>query len=138
MFIIGLSPARSRVSPLLRYGVVGALTNLVIYGGYLALTFLNIEPKVAMTITYSAGASIGFVSNKKWTFVHNGNATTAALRFITAHALGYLLNYLNLWMFVDILGYPHQLVQAASIVLVAVILFLVFKFWVFRNSGQIR
>lgn len=138
MFITGLLSARWRVSPLLRYGLVGLLTNLVTYGGYLALTVFNIAPKVAMTVTYLAGASIGFVSNKNWTFAHDGNATTAALRFITAHACGYLLNYFNLWVFVDRLGYPHQFIQGVSIMLVAGFLFLVFKFWVFRNSGEIR
>lgn len=123
---------------LLRYGLIGILTNLIIFAGYLALTFVGTGPKVAMTITYSVGAFIGFLGNKKWTFMHVGNVKTAAIRFTVAHGCGYLLNYLILFTFVDKLAYPHQWVQAGSIVLVAAFLFLLFKFWVFRKNDVFR
>ena len=126
------------MSPLLRYAIVGISTNLIIYAGYLTVTIVGVEPKIAMTVTYAGGAFIGFLGNRKWTFAHNGSATSAALRFVAAHTCGYLLNYSILLMFVDKFGCPHQLVQAASIVFIAAFLFLVFKFWVFRNKDFIR
>lgn len=126
------------MSPLLRYVIVGISTNLINYAGYLTATFLGVEPKLAMTVTYAGGAFIGFLGNRKWTFTHNGNVTSAALRFVAAHTCGYFLNYFILFTFVDKLGCPHQLVQAASIVFVAAFLFLIFKHWVFRFRDAIR
>lgn len=120
--------------PLIRYALVGIVINLLIFSGYLALTFFGVQPKVAMTLTYLVGAFIGFLGNRKWSFTHDGNVKSAAMRFVIAHACGYLLNYTILSTFVDKLAYPHQWVQAASIVSTAALLFLLFKFWVFRKN----
>jgi hypothetical protein len=39
-----------------------------------------------------------------------------------------------LYVLVDRHGYPHQLIQGAMIVLLAMMLFLAQKFWVFRAA----
>ncbi len=50
---------------LIRYGLVGIGSNLTIYGVYLLITQHGIEPKIAMTITYILGVTIGFIGNRK-------------------------------------------------------------------------
>lgn len=119
---------------LIRYGLVGVVSNAAIYCVYLLITYLGVEPKTAMTFVYIIGASIGFIGNRKWTFAHRGNSSSAALRYVLAHLLGYLLNLLILATFVDRLGYAHQLVQAAAIIIVAGFLFIVFKYFVFHEK----
>ncbi|MDO9213372.1 MAG: GtrA family protein [Methylococcales bacterium] len=119
---------------LIRYGLVGVASNATIYCVYLLITYLGVEPKAAMTLVYILGASIGFIGNRKWTFAHQGNATSAAIRYVLAHSFGYVLNFLILYTFVDHLSYAHQWVQAAAIIIVAGFLFIVFKYFVFRES----
>lgn len=119
---------------LIRYGLVGIATNLSGYLIYLLIAYLGVEPKTAMTLVYVIGASIGFMGNQKWTFAHRGDSTSAALRYVLAHVFGYLLNFLILVTFVDRLGYAHQWVQAAAIIIVAGFLFIVFKYFVFREK----
>jgi putative flippase GtrA len=116
---------------LIRYGLVGAASNAAIYSLYLLLTGLGAEPKTAMTMVYITGGCIGFIGNRKWTFTHRGGAFVAAFRYVLAHVFGYLLNFLILLIFVDRLGYAHQWVQAAAILIVAGFLFLTFKYFVF-------
>lgn len=116
---------------LIRYGLVGVVSNLTIYIVYLLITFLGVEPKLAMTLVYIIGASIGFIGNRKWTFAHRGDSASAVLRYVLAHLFGYLLNFLILFSFVDRLGYAHQWVQAVAIIVVAGFLFIVFKYFVF-------
>jgi putative flippase GtrA len=123
---------------LIRYGLVGVSSNLAAYFVYLLITFLGVEPKIAMTLVYIIGASIGFIGNRKWTFAHRGNSTSAALRYVLAHLFGYLLNFLILFTFVDHLGYAHQWVQGVAILIVAGFLFIVFKYFVFRESPVLR
>lgn len=118
---------------LIRYGLVGVASNAAIYFVYLLITYLGVEPKIAMTLVYVIGASIGFIGNRKWTFTHRGDSSSAALRYFLAHIFGYLLNFLILFSFVDRLGYAHQWVQAAAIIIVAGFLFIVFKYFVFRE-----
>ncbi|BAN36686.1 hypothetical protein SCD_n02887 [Sulfuricella denitrificans skB26] len=119
---------------LIRYGLVGVASNLTIYFVYLLVTYRGVEPKTAMTLVYVIGAFIGFVGNKKWTFAHRGDSISTVLRYVLAHLFGYLFNFLILFTFVDRLGYAHQWVQAVAIIIVAGLLFMVFKYFVFRES----
>lgn len=119
---------------LVRYGLVGVVSNVTIYFVYLFITYIGVEPKTAMTLVYSIGASMGFIGNRKWTFDHRGKSSSAALRYVLAHLFGYLLNFLILFTFVDRLGYSHQLVQALAIIIVAAFLFIVFKYFVFAKK----
>jgi putative flippase GtrA len=96
------------------------------------LTYFGIEPKTAMSMVYLLGAALGFFGNKQWTFAHRGDAKRAMLLYVAAHSAGYMLNIMLLYTFVDRLGYPHQWVQAAAIGIVAVFLFVVFKYFVFH------
>ena len=119
---------------LIRYGLVGVVSNAVIYLVYLLITYLGVEPKIAMTLVYIIGASIGFVGNRKWTFAHRGAFSRTALRYGLAHLSGYLLNFLILLTFVDHLGYAHQWVQAIAIIIVAGFLFIILKYLVFSKK----
>ena len=118
---------------LIRYGLVGVLSNVSIYFVYLFITYLGVGPKIAMTFVYILGATIGFIGNRRWTFAHRGASSSAALRYILVHLLGYLLNLLILFTFIDCLGYAHQWVQAMAILIVAGFLFIVFKYFVFHQ-----
>jgi putative flippase GtrA len=122
---------------LIRYGLVGVLSNATIYCVYLLITYLGVEPKTAMTFVYIIGASMGFIANRKWTFAHRGDCTSAGLRYLLAHLFGYLLNFLILWIFVDHLGYAHQWVQGVAIIFVAGVLFVVFKYFVFHEKYSV-
>ena len=118
---------------LIRYGLVGVMSNATIYFVYLVITYLGVEPKIAMTLVYIIGASIGFIGNRNWTFAHHGNQIKATLRYGLAHLFGYLLNFLLLFILVDHIGYTHQWVQIVAIIIVAGFLFIVFKYFVFRE-----
>ena len=120
---------------LIRYGLVGIVNNLTIYGVYLLITQQGVEPKIAMTLTYILGMTIGFIGNRKWTFSHRGNFFGTLTRYLFAHLLGFLLNFALLLTFVDYLGFPHQWIQAMAIVVVAVFLFIMFKYFVFRKNS---
>ena len=116
---------------LFRYAVIGLLTNFLGYALYLLLTYLWNFPKGTMTVLYSAGALIGFFANRRFTFCHDGSIGMAGLRYLFSQLLGYLLNLSLLVLFVDWLGFAHQLVQAIAIIVVAIFLFVLSRFFVF-------
>ena len=122
---------------LFRFALVGGLNNGIIYLVYLFLTYCGIVPQIAMTLVYVIGLFFGFVAHKNWTFVHQGRSLDIKLRFLMAHLIGYLINLIILFIFVDYLGCPHQAVQAVSILIVAGFLFTVFKYVVFvKNKAE--
>ena len=120
----------------LRYVVVGLASNAIIYAVYLVLTRLGMGPKLAMSLLYCMGVLQTFVFNKKWSFRFEGAATPALVRYATAYAAGYVVNLLALMLFVDQIGLPHQWVQGVMIVVVAVMLFLAQRYWVFPQLSR--
>ena len=129
-------------SELFRYGVVGISRNIFGYTLYLTATYFGMPSKLAMTAVYATGMTLGFWAKRKYIFFHEGNILAAGRRYIAAHALGYLINLSILIVMVDELGYPHQLAQAAAILIVAAYLYLISKFYVFTSprsySGEPR
>ncbi len=122
---------------LTRYAIVGISSNLAGYSAYLLLTFLNVGPKLAMTLVYLTGAVVSFIGNLCWTFKNKGKFLSAALKYAIVHICGYSLNFFILYIFVDWMFYPHQAVQAVSIGIVSVFLYCMLKRVVFSNPVQV-
>jgi putative flippase GtrA len=117
-----------------RYAIVGIASNGVLFVFYLLLTGAGLEPKLAATIAYGAGVLQTFVFNRSWSFRHAGARGPALGRYIVAYASGYVLNMAVLATLVDGAGLPHQWVQGITILALAALLFLLQKFWVFRDK----
>jgi len=117
-----------------RYGVVGVLNNLLGYLIYLLVTWLWLDPKVAVTLMYPVGATTAYFGHAKYSFAYRGRTLHGIVRYVIAHIIGYGANIGMLYVFSDLLGYPHQLVQAIAIFAVAGILFLLFRYFVFTNQ----
>jgi putative flippase GtrA len=122
---------RSMLGQLWRFGLVGVGTNLAGYLAYLGLTHAGLPPKVTMAMLYVLGAGLSFVLNRQWTFGHNGTLSVAGGRFALAHAGGFAVNFAMLATLHDRLGWPHELVQAMAILVVAAGLFVAFRLFVF-------
>jgi putative flippase GtrA len=117
----------------LRYAVVGLSSNGLLFLCYLGLTALGMGHKTAMTLLYVAGVLQTFIFNKRWSFRHGGEATPALMRYLAAYAAGYVINYGALLVLVDRWGLPHQWVQFFMIGFLAVMLFVLQRYWVFRS-----
>lgn len=123
---------KKTVYELLRFGVVGVVSNLIVFVLYLMLSGAGMGPKVAMTVTYFLGVVQTFVLNKRWTFSHHGHLSATFVRYVGLYATGYLINFGALLVLVDNLGYQHEWVQGIMIWIIAVLLFVAQKLWVFR------
>lgn len=132
--LLGIVKAQDSTSQFIRYGMVGVATNLSGYLVYLFITYLGVEPKSTMTLLYVVGAAIGYMGNRQWAFGHKGDVLGSFMRYVLAHFCGYLINFMMLLVFSDRMGYPHQYVQAVAIVVVAGVLFLMFRYFVFSDT----
>lgn len=124
------------LTQVIRYGVVGVLNNLLGYLIYLVVTWLWLDPKVAVTLMYPIGAVTAYFGHARYSFAYSGRTALGIVRYAIAHLIGYGANIGMLYFFSDRLGYPHQLVQAVAIVAVAGILYLLFRYFVFPNRPQ--
>jgi putative flippase GtrA len=113
-----------------RYIIVGVASNAVGYLLYLVLTRLGVGHKSAMSCIYVVGAAINFYLNRKWTFRAVQSVKAGLARYLLAIVLGYFLNLIWLYIFVDLLGWQHELVQAAAIVVISIYFFAINKYYV--------
>lgn len=122
---------------LIRFGIVGVASNALGFVWYLLLTWLGIGPKTAMSVLFLIGTLQTFVFNKRWSFQYGGTDRLVLVRYLAAYGAGYLLNLAMLIVLVDYAGYPHVAVQAVMIIMVAAMMFLLQKFWVFASPNSI-
>lgn len=125
---------KTALGQMIRYGIVGITSNAVGYLLYLVLTAAGVEHKLAMTLMYMIGVVQTFLFNKRWSFDHDGSHRHAFVRYVMSYGVGYAVNLTGLYFCVDRLGWPHQAVQGVMVFVVAALLFMLQKFWVFRTS----
>jgi putative flippase GtrA len=118
----------------IRYATVGLVSNGLLFAAYILLTTVAMGPKLAMSLLYVTGVIQTFYFNKIWSFRHCGTHAPAFIRYCASYAFGYGINLTALWVLVDHLDYPHQVVQGVMIMVLAIILFLLQKFWVFPTA----
>lgn len=128
---------REAIIQVVRYGVVGVINNFLGYLIYLGLTWRWLDPKAAVSLLYPIGVIIGYFGHAKYSFSYQGSATDGVVRYAIAHCIGYGLNILILWAFADKMYFPHQVVQAVAIIVVAGALFILFRFFVFTRKTTI-
>ena len=121
---------------LLRYGVVGTVSNGILYLGYLLATGFGADPKLAMTLLFLIGVLGTFFGNRDWSFQFRGASTGAFARYWGLYGAAYLVNLVALVVLVDGLGLSHQWVQGGAVLALAIGLFLGQKFWVFCSPRQ--
>lgn len=119
------------LNQIIRYGVIGILTNLMGYLVYLLLTFFLLDPKITVSILYPLSALIAYFSHMKHSFLYQGKRTGSLLRYILVYLMGYFLNITLILILHEKFQIPHQMVQVVAIVLVGFLLFFLLKYFVF-------
>lgn len=126
---------RSTLGQFVRFGLVGLASNGLLYAAYLVFTNTGMGPKLAMSLLYATGVIQTFLFNKRWSFRHGGAHGPAFARYCLAYGLGYLINLFGLYLFIDLMHYPHWLTQGAMIIIVSMFIFLAQKKFVFNSVG---
>jgi putative flippase GtrA len=126
---------RRAASELLRFGLVGVALNVSLYLAYLGLMRFGLDYRAAMSVTYVVGVVAGYALHGRYTFkVHNDAG--AFTRYVLAYAAGYVLNLAGLSALVGMAAVSREASQAVMIVVVAGVLFLLQKTWVYRASAS--
>lgn len=129
------SQRRSTAGEFVRYAIVGLASNGVLFVSYVLATSLGVGHKLAATLAYAIGVAQTFVFNRSWSFADRGLVGPALLRYVLSYLAGYVINIIALVWLVDHAGFPHVWVQGSMIVVLAIMLFALQKWWVFRNDG---
>lgn len=124
----------STLRELFSFGMIGVTGNAALYGVYLVMTGFGVGPKTAMTAVFALGVLGTYAFNRRLTFRHYGAVAQSAVRYAGVYLLAYLVNVAALALLVDVAGFPHQAVMLVLIVVTAVLVFALQKFWVFAGK----
>ena len=119
-----------------RYGVVGFFLNSIGYFLYVIVVSLGIDSKIAMSVVYFIGFFIGFYGNRKFTFDDRGHVAATGIKYTVVYAVGYLINLGFIFLLVDSWGYEPGKVQFFAIGVVAIINFLLLKYYAFAKNAD--
>lgn len=122
----------------IRFAVVGLASNALLFIVYLLLTDRGLGHKSAMSLLYVIGTIQTFYFNRRWSFQHAGASRRSFPRYLGLYLTAWIVNWLALAYLVDILGLPHRAVQAVLILMVAALLFLAQRFWVFGTTPGVE
>lgn len=120
---------------LIRYVVVGAATNGFGLLLYVVFTTIGVSPVLMISMSYPIHIGLAFYMNKKWSFTHEGRISASAVRYLISYIGCYVMNVAVLKYFYGYCGFSHVLVQTAAVVLIAPLLFVTQKVWVFRKDA---
>lgn len=119
-----------------KYLTTGLITNSGCYLVYVLLTMSGLGHKTAMTLLFGAGVLISYRMNKRWTFSCLDTQSTTLLYFVAVYATAYILNLGSIWVAVDCMGMSHYLVQAVTAAVLAALLFIAQKYWIFVKQAK--
>jgi len=131
------SPAHVVVQ-FVKFGIVGVSNTLLTFAVYtVLLKVFGVWYLAASAIGFTAGATNGFLLNRRWTFrEHVGDALTP-VRWAIVQGCGLGVNEGLLYLFVHDARLDKLLAQAFATVVVTVTTFFVNRAWTFRMHAPV-
>ena len=116
-----------------KFGTVGVSNTLLTFLVYtLLLKVFGVWYLAASAIGFAAGATNGFLLNRRWTFRdHVGDALTP-VRWTIVQGTGLAINLGLLFLFVSEAGFDKLLGQALATMVVTITTFFANRAWTFR------
>jgi putative flippase GtrA len=121
----------------IRFATVGVLQNALNVAVFALATAAGVHYRLAAVLAGLVALVASFLANRQWTFtarsapIHHQGARYVVV-FASAVALGVVL----LTFFVEVAGLPEVVAQAAAILVVAPLSFVVQRAWVFRGPRR--
>lgn len=116
------------------YAVIGAFSATLDF--ILFLILKGIFPVLlANTISVTVGILTSYLLNSRITFRSSRNAKLAIYKFFAVGLFGLFISNIALWLLTDTLGFPEGPSKLVTLPFVALMQFLLNKFWTFTGSA---
>ena len=116
------------------YSIVGIGTTIGYFLLYvLLIEFANFDPFWAAVVGYIPGIFISFFLCYYWVFRSSSSIYSTSIRFFTVNIMGYIINFISIYVLVDILSISYVLAQLIAFVIVALHNYLLNYHWTFSS-----
>jgi putative flippase GtrA len=131
-----LAKDKTTMGTIVRYLIVGTLTNLFWYGIYIIGTWSGVPPLAMATISYLLAVVTSYAFNRQWSFSSSRPHAQAGPRYIVAYGIGYLNQMAWLYGLTYGLAIRHEISQLLAAGTTAILIFGILRFWVFATSRK--
>ena len=128
------SPRTAELRRIARFGVVGLASSglyLLIFAGLVMV----MAPVPASLLAYALSAGLNFMVQSSFTFGQSPVNAGNALRFMAMHLVCAATNSALVWLLTGRLGLPVLPTQAAIVVFIAALSYVLSRFWVYAERG---
>lgn len=110
---------------LYRYGFVGIISNLLVYGVFVALIWNTVPPVWATAMCYTLGLSISYLANRSWSFESSADHRSDLPRFLLAYGVGFVATL----VFISVLTLflRPEIAQIINIGLTAIVIYVALR-----------
>ena len=91
----------------------------------------------AVSLTQIFTLSYNFSLNKYWAFKNKGLNHKQMIRYLLTASGNYVFSVLFMWVFNEKLGFNYLIVRLASIAVMVIWNFLLYRFWIFRGQAEV-
>ncbi len=119
-----------------RYLAVGIILNLIFYLLYLTLTFIGLEPKITSCTLFLIALTASYIGHNNFTFKDYLISSRSFIKYLFIQLSCLTFSLTMLFLFSDLLGFPHQVIQLTNIVLLAPSNFFLMRKYVFKANVQ--
>lgn len=118
----------------IKFALVGCANTLLGLGLiYAGMGVFGLAPVPANALGYAAGALLGFVLNRNWTFRHEGAWRASLIRWLALLACAYAVNLAVVVLLIRQLGLSPYVAQLGGVVAYAGLSFLGARHFAFRS-----
>lgn len=121
------------------YGIIGVTSALLDFTAFVLLCSMRIDIYIANFIGMNVGMGNSFICNSRFNFKKTDNIVGRFIIFFTVGYCGICLSMAILWFGCHILSLDHTFTKLVSIIIIAVIQFLLNKYVTFSgNQSEVR
>lgn len=126
-----------RFRNLILYGIIGGCCATLDFGVYSALCYWNIMPYLwANVISIHVGIFTSFVLNRSINFKVKDRTVVRFFSFYVVGLIGLGISELMLYLLVTICGWNELICKLASIIVVALVQFVLNKYITFKHASE--
>lgn len=119
---------------LIRYGIVGLVTNALLYGLFVVLIRLGLSAVLSAAVCYALGVTLSYVLNRRWSFASAASHRHDLPRFLFAYGIGFLATMIFIAVLTHVLA--PEVAQALNIGLTAITIYLSLRLLRFGQTGE--
>ncbi|WP_425609210.1 GtrA family protein [Ureibacillus aquaedulcis] len=118
----------------MKYSFVGCISTLIYFlSVFLFIEAIHMDPVMGSAVAFIIMTIVSFFLNVKYTF-DSIITRQKAIRFMTVSAIGFLLNFILMFVIVRIFDFHYFVGELVTISIIPIVNFILNNYWTFQSN----